>query len=406
MHTVCAEDSHNILNMNSNENINNIDSDDMREEAAVGADECRERLRIGISHGDINGVGYEVILKALEDPMMLELFTPVIYGSVKIAVQYRKLLDLPQVQFNVISSAEEAADGMINIINVVADELRAEPGRATAEAGAAAVAALDAAAADLRMGTLDALVTAPLNKATVQSDTFHFPGHTEYLQSTLADGHDDTHRAMMILCDDNMRIALATTHLPVKEIASALNAATLTTQICGLAATMVSDFAIVHPRIAVLALNPHAGDNGLLGTEEQEVIIPAIKAAQEQHVSVFGPYAADGFFGSGAYKRFDAILAMYHDQGLAPFKALGMDNGVNFTAGLSAVRTSPDHGTGYDIAGKGVASADSMRAAIYRAIDIVRNRTRYNEFSANPLKRVYHDKGKDNVVLDLTRDDA
>lgn len=364
----------------------------------------RKIPRIGITHGDINGIGYEVILKSFDNPMMFELCTPVIYGSAKIAAQYRKMLELPQIQHNIIAGADDAKEGVLNFINVVPEELRAEPGHSTREAGEAAVAALEAAVADLRDGALDALVTAPINKANVQSETFHFTGHTEYLESVFADP-DNPAKAMMILCDDNMRIALATTHLPVREVADALSTEALAGQIAALAATLTSDFAIDTPRIAVLALNPHAGDNGLLGTEEQQVIAPAIRQAQAGRISVFGPYSADGFFGSGAYRHFDGILAMYHDQGLAPFKALCMDNGVNYTAGLPHVRTSPDHGTGYDIAGRGEASPDSMRAAIYRAIDIVRNRRRHAIITRNPLRRVYHDKSKDNVVLDLTHDE-
>lgn len=360
--------------------------------------------RIGITHGDINGIGYEVILKAFEDPMMLELCTPVLYGSVKIAAQYRKLLGLQPVQLNIIDSADDAREGAFNVVNVVSDELRAEPGVSTQAAGEAAVAALDAAVTALRAGDIDALVTAPINKANVQSDTFSFAGHTQYLETALTDDDNPGH-AMMILCDDNMRIALATTHLPIKDIAGAITTESLVEQITELSNTLTRDFAINSPRIAVLALNPHAGDSGLLGTEEQQVIIPAIRQAYDNRICVFGPYSADGFFGSGAYRRFDGILAMYHDQGLAPFKALCMDNGVNYTAGLPYVRTSPDHGTGYDIAGQNIASPDSMRAAIYRAIDIIRNRRRHAIITRNPLRRVYHDKSKDNVVLDLTRDD-
>ncbi len=356
---------------------------------------------IGITHGDMNGVGYEVILKAFEDPMMFELCTPVLYGSSRVLNQYRKMPGIPPVPYNVIASADDARDGVLNVVNVTDDDLKAEPGTSTAEAGALAVAALDRAVADLREGLTDALVTAPINKANVQSDKFAFAGHTEYLESALSENGE---RAMMILCTDTLRIALVTTHLPLREVSDAITVDAVCDGIVRLAGSLTRDFGVHAPRVAVLALNPHSGDGGLLGREESEVIVPAINRAKERGVCVFGPYAADGFFGSGAYSRFDGILAMYHDQGLAPFKALCMDDGVNFTAGLNYVRTSPDHGTGYDIAGKGEASAASMRSAIYRAIDVVRNRERHAEATRNPLRRHYHDKGKDNVVLDLTKD--
>lgn len=360
--------------------------------------EENRNIKIGITHGDINGIGYEVILKMLDDNRILELCTPVIYGSAKIASYYRKALNLQPQQLNQIKEADEAREGVINIINVVDEECKVEPGQSTAEAGAAAFAALERAVADVRDGKIDAVVTAPINKDNIQSDLFTFPGHTEYLEASVGGN------ALMVLFNRDLRIALVTTHLPVSKIAENITVDRIVEKLKVFSASLCSDFAIVHPRIAVLALNPHAGENGLLGSEEQEVIVPAIKAAKEQGVECYGPYAADGFFGSGQFKHFDGVLAMYHDQGLAPFKTLAMDSGVNFTAGLPIVRTSPDHGTGYDIAAQGVASEQSMREALYAAIDIARNRARHAAMTANPLRRQYFDKSKDNVVLDLTKE--
>lgn len=355
-------------------------------------------IKIGITHGDINGIGYEVILKMLDDNRILELCTPIIYGSAKIAAFYRKALGMQQQQLHQINNVAEARDGAVNIINVVGEECKVEPGQSTKEAGAAAFAALEKAVQDVSAGALDAIVTAPINKDNIQSDLFTFPGHTEYLEASVGG------KALMVLFNRDIRVALVTTHLPISKIAENITAERIVEKLKIFSDSLRSDFAIVHPRIAVLALNPHAGENGLLGSEEQEVIIPAITAAKEQGVECYGPYAADGFFGSGLFKHFDGILAMYHDQGLAPFKTMAMDSGVNFTAGLPIVRTSPDHGTGFDIAGQGKASEQSMREALYAAIDIARNRERYKEMTANPLRRQYFDKSKDNVVLDLTKE--
>lgn len=357
-------------------------------------------LRVGITHGDINGIGYEIILKTLEDTRLLELCTPIIYGSAKIAAFYRKSLDLPPVPMTQIPGADEARDGVVNIINVVGEDVKVEPGQATEAAGAAAFAALERATADLRDGLIDVLVTAPINKHTIQSEQFHFPGHTEYLQAVLADEGAD--RALMVLCADTLRVALVTTHLPLAQVPAAITRESIVEHLQVFNRSLTADFGVHGPRIAVLSLNPHAGDGGLLGSEEQEIIIPAIDDARGKKILAFGPYAADGFFGSDLYKHFDGVLAMYHDQGLAPFKALAMDEGVNFTAGLPYVRTSPDHGTGYDIAGRGVADPQSLRSAIYAAIDIYRNRECEAEATANPLRRQYYSKGNDNVVLDLS----
>ncbi len=327
-------------------------------------------IRVGITHGDINSISYEIILKTLEDDRLLELCTPVVYGSAKIASFYRKALEMNDFHFHQIPSAAEAQDGVNNIVNVVGEDVKIDPGVATAASGEAARAALDAAIADLKAGNIDVLVTAPINKHCVQSEDFHFPGHTEYLQEACGEGQ----KALMVLCADNMRVALVTTHLPLKDVPAAITKEAILEKLRIFHRSLQEDFATPCPRIAVLSLNPHSGEERLLGSEEEEIIIPAIKEARDEKMLAFGPYAVDGFFGAGSYAKFDGILAMYHDQGLAPFKALAMETGVNFTAGLPYVRTSPDHGTGYDIVGKGQANADSMRQAIYYAIDIYRSR--------------------------------
>lgn len=360
------------------------------------------RLRVGITHGDFNGVGYEVILKMLDDPRILELCTPVVYGSAKIAAYYRKGLELAfNIPFNQIQQASQARTDAVNIVNVIGQEAHIAPGESTPEAGEAAFIALERAVADLKEGTIDVLLTAPINKANIQSDTFRFAGHTEYLASACGDGAEP----LMILFNNRIRVALVTTHLPLAKIAEAITEDAIVAKLQLFNQSLTADFAIVKPRIAVLSLNPHAGDGGLLGAEEKEIIAPAIERARNQlKIHTFGPYPADGFFGNGLYTKFDGVLAMYHDQGLAPFKTLAMESGVNFTAGLPYVRTSPDHGTGYDIAGKGVASETSMRAALYAAIDIFRSRRTHEEMTASPLPKLYHERGRDNVVLDLTKD--
>ena len=351
----------------------------------------RRKIRVGITHGDINGVGYEVILKAFSEPEMMELCTPVVYGSPKVAAYHRKAMDI-SANFSIINSAKEIQDGRLNVLNCTAEELKVELGKPTAEAGKAALDALERALADYREGGIDVLVTAPINKHTIQSETFHFPGHTEYIEERVGDGN----RSLMILMKNDFRVALVTGHVPVREIPSIL-----TKELIEFHKSLKQDFGIGCPRIAVFSLNPHAGDNGLLGTEEQDVIIPAMEELKAKGIQCFGPYPADGFMGSGNFTHFDGILAMYHDQGLAPFKALAMDEGVNYTAGLPIVRTSPAHGTAYDIAGQGVASEDSFRQAVYVAIDVFRNRCMEREISANPLRKQYYEKRDDSDKLKL-----
>ena len=359
-------------------------------------------IKVGITHGDINGVGYEVILKTFLDMRVADLCTPIIYGSSKIAAYHRKALELPPVNMNIISRAEDAGASRLNIINCVNDEVKVELSKPTAEAGEAAFMALEAAVADMKRGVVDVLLTAPINKHSIQNDNFHFPGHTEYLEQCFGNLEK---KALMILLKDNLRVALVTGHVPLSQVASMISVDTVVEKLRIFNQSLRQDFAIVKPRIAVLSLNPHAGDAGLLGTEEETVIKPAMKEAEKKGVMSFGPYPADGFFGSRMYDKFDGVLAMYHDQGLAPFKALAMDDGVNYTAGLPIVRTSPAHGTAYDIAGKNMASEESFRQALYVALDIYRNRARYKEATANPLRKQYFEKGGDNEKLDLTKEE-
>lgn len=359
-------------------------------------------IRVGITHGDINGVGYEVILKAFSDPTMLELCTPVIYGSPKVAAYHRKVMNI-DCNFSILNNAEDVVDGRVNLVNCTDDEIKVDMGKPSPEAGKAALDALETALVDYNDELIDVLVTAPINKHTIQSETFHFPGHTEYIEERVGEGN----KALMILLKDDLRVALVTGHIPVREIASAITKELIMEKMQIFHDSLKVDFGIDSPRIAVLALNPHAGDEGLIGTEEQEVIIPAIEEMSKKGLLCFGPYPADGFMGSGNYRHFDGILAMYHDQGLAPFKALAMDEGVNFTAGLPIVRTSPAHGTAYDIAGQGVASEDSFRQAVYVALDVYRNRITHEEITAHPLRKQYYEKrdDSDKLKLDSVDDD-
>ena len=353
------------------------------------------KFKIGITQGDTNGIGWEIILKALADPRMTELFTPVVYGSPKAAAYYRNTVaEIEAFSFNPVASAAEARRGKANLV-ACGETADIAPGKPTPEAGRAAVEALCAAMRDLKAGHLDALVTAPFDKETVQADDFRYTGHTEYLAAELEG------EAMMILCSDVLLVGLVTKHIPVSEIARNITKERIVRDLGTLRRALIEDFGIVEPRIAVMALNPHAGDGGLLGREEQEIIRPAIVEAFSKGVLAFGPFAADGLFAGGGYAKYDGILAMYHDQGLAPFKSLSPD-GVNFTAGLSAVRTSPDHGTAFDIAGKDKADPQSMRNAIYAAIDIAEHRRAWAEWTRNPLQRAERDRGgRDVSVKDL-----
>ena len=354
-----------------------------------------KRLKIGITQGDTNGVGWEVILKIFADNRLTELFTPVIYGSSTAAAYYQKRLnDVEPMKFVVVDSAERAQQGRVNLVECGAKELSVTPGKPSKVGGEAAAAALNKAIEELKAGAIDAMVTAPIDKEMIQSEAFSFTGHTEFLAKELEG------EPLMIMTSELMRVGLATIHVPVAEVAQSLSKELIVERINQINDSMRQDFGVVRPKVAVLALNPHAGDGGLLGAEEQEIIKPAIVEAYEAGVLAFGPFAADGFFASGQFKNYDAILAMYHDQGLAPFKTL-TPNGVNFTACLAEVRTSPDHGVAYDIAGKGVADEQSMRNAIYEAIDIVQRRREWAEWNANPLQHFEREKGRDISIKDL-----
>ena len=356
--------------------------------------ENNRKIRVGITHGDINGIGYEVILKAFSDATMLDLCTPIVYGSPKVATFHRKSMDI-QTNFCIISTAEGALDNKLNILNCTEDELKVELSKSTPEAGKAALDALERALQDYKDGLIDVLVTAPINKHNIQSDSFHFPGHTEYIEERVGEGE----KALMILLKDDFRVALVTGHLPIREVADAVTKELIMEKLSIFHRSLKEDFGIDAPRIAVFSLNPHASDNGVIGTEESEVIVPAIQEMVAKGVQCFGPYPADGFMGSGNYCHFDGILAMYHDQGLAPFKAMAMDEGVNYTAGLPVVRTSPAHGTAYDIAGQGIASESSFRQAIYTALDVFRNRQIEREIHARPLRKQYYEKRDDSDFL-------
>ena len=349
---------------------------------------------IAITAGDSNGVGYEIILKSLIDPHICEICRPIVYGNAKVARQYAKTLneEFHNIQWNIIESPKQAKDGRLNLITCYGDDTPVNMGVPTPEAGRAALSSLQRATGDLQQGLVDAIVTAPINKDTIQCDKFHFSGHTEYLTHVFGNGQD----SLMMMLSARMRVALVCNHTPIAKVAETITEERILSKLAVLNATLKTDFSCRKPRIAVLALNPHAGDNGLIGEEETNIIRPAIAKANEQGIWAFGPYSADGFFGAGQYNHFDAVLAMYHDQGLAPFKALDM-SGVNFTAGLRVVRTSPDHGTAYGLAGKNEADATSMLHAIYAAIDILRERQANEQLEAGKLiwepkveKREYH----------------
>lgn len=346
-------------------------------------------IRVGITHGDFNGIGYEVIIKALDSEEITDLFTPVIFGSAEILNQVRKDLGTETFRFTPVRSAADAQIGKVNVVDVCPRGLELTPGHPSKEAGEAAVAALEAACIALENGDVDLIVTAPINKKTVYSERFPFPGHTEFLARRLA---EDEGKATMILFDDELRVALVTTHKSLREVPDAITKESVKNTIMNMDAALRQDFRMDKPRIAVLSLNPHNGDNGLLGAEEIREIEPAVAECVDEGILAFGPFAADGFFGTGDYSKFDGIVAMYHDQGLAPFKALAREYGVNYTAGLKYVRTSPDHGTGYNIAGKNEADPTSMRQAIYQGIDLARNRAHHLEATSNPLPKMKQER--------------
>ncbi|MDR2962620.1 MAG: 4-hydroxythreonine-4-phosphate dehydrogenase PdxA [Bacteroidales bacterium] len=336
---------------------------------------------IGITHGDFNGINYEIILKALSDPRVYENHTIILYASAKALAFYRHSLDIPKFNYTTIQTAAEAKRNSVNLIDCVSGEVKVEPGVSTVEAGKAAFEALKRAVADLKTHTIDCLVTAPINKKNINDAGFNFPGHTEYLAAEFGNPNH-----VMLLMNDFMKMGVVAGHVPIADVAQYITKERILHKLEVLHESMKRDFTITKPRIAVFGLNPHAGDNGVIGNEEQSIIIPAIQAARDKGIMALGPYAADGFFGSHEYTHFDAILGMYHDQALAPFKATDFDSAVNYTAGLPIVRVSPGHGTAYNLANKNEASPESLLQAIFTAIDIFAARSQYDTLVAHQLR--------------------
>lgn len=342
-----------------------------------------EKIRVGITQGDINGIGYEVIIKTLMDPRVTELCTPIVYGSPKVAAYHRKALNVENFSFNHVKNADEANPKRANIINCMDENVRVELGKSTEYGGLGSLLALQAAVADIKANKIDALVTAPINKHNIHGQNFNFPGHTEFLANSF-----NVKNVLMLMVSDTIKVGVVTGHVPLVNVPGLVTRESILTKLRVLNKSLIEDFAIRKPRIAVLGLNPHAGDQGIIGQEETEIIIPAINQANAEGIVAIGPYAADGFFGSENFSKFDAIVAMYHDQGLAPFKTMNFDSGVNFTAGLPVIRTSPGHGTAYELAGKGEASPNPFRQSLYLAIDLFKNRQMHAELTKNPLQSV------------------
>jgi 4-hydroxythreonine-4-phosphate dehydrogenase len=340
-----------------------------------------QKIKVGISIGDVNGIGIEVIIKTLMDNRILEYCTPIVYGHTKVASFHRKTLAINDFSFNVINNPSQAHEKRPNMINCWDEDVKIELGLTTETGGKYAFLSLERAMADLLAGHIDALVTAPINKHNIQREDFQFAGHTEYIQAKT-----NSPDSLMFLVSEELKVGVVTGHIPVSEVPQKVTTEKILAKLNLMNQSLKKDFWIQKPKIAVLGLNPHAGDNGLIGNEEIETIIPAIEQANSQGIFAFGPYSADGFFANNTYTQFDAVLAMYHDQGLIPFKQISFHNGVNFTAGLPVVRTSPDHGTGYDIAGKNLASEHSFREALFAAVNIIERRRESAELTANPLK--------------------
>ena len=338
-----------------------------------------ENIIVGISIGDLNGIGSEVVLKTFEDSRMLEFCTPVIFANVKIISFVKKTFESTSA-IHGIDTLEQIVVGKINVLNVWRENVDLNFGVNDDAVGKYAIKSFMTATKSLKEGKIDVLVTAPINKYNIQSDEFKFPGHTDYLNQEL-EGN-----ALMFMVHDNLRVGLITDHIPVNEVASHLTEDLIKQKIETIKQSLIQDFSINKPKIAVLGLNPHAGDGGVIGKEDDTILKPVIKKLFEKGTMVFGPYPADGFFGNSQYEKFDAVIATYHDQGLIPFKTLSFGNGVNYTAGLNKVRTSPDHGTAYDIAGKGIANHNSFKEAVFLAIDIYNSRNEYAEISKKPLK--------------------
>ena len=349
---------------------------------------------IGISIGDINGIGLEVILKALNHKRIIHICTPVIYGSSKIVSYHKNIVGLEELTFFGQRSAERLSYDKVNVVNCWNDNVNITLGKPTDAGGRFAQISLEAATRDLKAGLIDALVTAPIHKKSMELAGFSHIGHTEYLTKEF-----NAKDSLMLLANDSLRVGLVTSHIPLRAVADAITKESIINKLRIFNNTLKVDFGFERPSIAVLGLNPHAGEEGMLGDEEAKIIRPAIvEAKKEGGMMVFGPFAADGFFGSGQFNKFDGILAMYHDQGLIPFKALTFGSGVNFTAGLSCIRTSPDHGTAFDLAGKNSADPSSFQHAIFMAIDVHRNRKEYHELKKNAVKKVKREEEKDETA--------
>jgi 4-hydroxythreonine-4-phosphate dehydrogenase len=340
-----------------------------------------DKIKVGISQGDINGIGMEVIIKSFLDPAIFDICTPVLFSSQKTVSFHRKLLNIEDFNFHLLREGDEPNTKKANLRSCYEEDVQIEPGRSTPTGGKYSVRSLEAACDALEKGEVDVLVTAPIDKHNVQSEQFNFPGHTEYLQKRFGNPG-----ALMLLVSDILKVGVVTGHIPLTEVAAAVTTEKIIEKLIQLNDSLIRDFGIRKPKIAVLGLNPHAGDQGTIGKEDTEVIQPAVQKAREMNIMAWGPYPADGFFGNASYTKYDAVLSMYHDQGLIPFKTIAFESGVNFTAGLKIVRTSPDHGTAFDIAGKNQASEESFRRALYMACDIFRKRREYMELSADPLK--------------------
>lgn len=338
-----------------------------------------KKIKVGISIGDLNGIGAEVVFKTFSDPLMFDLCTPVVFGSTKVLSFVKNHLQMDDTSLYGISKAEEAVDGKYNVVNLWKEPVNIQFGKEDPAVGRYAFLSLKTAVQALKAGSVDVLVTAPINKQSIQSDEFNFPGHTDYLAQELGG------QALMFMVSNTLRVGLLTDHVPINDVAKHVTEELILQKVKTISRSLQEDFGVVKPKIALLGINPHSGDNGLIGKEDETILKPAIEQLKKEKILAFGPYPADGFFGSGAYKKFDAILAAYHDQGLVPFKTLAFGGGVNFTAGLTKVRTSPDHGTAYDIAGKNLADASSFRQAVFTAIDVYNNRRQFAEISENPL---------------------
>lgn len=339
----------------------------------------KDKIKVGISVGDINGIGIEIILKTFEDNRMLDFCTPVIFGSSKVVSIHKKALQI-NTAIHGIDSLAKMVPQKLNLLNVWKEMVDVELGKPTEVSGKYALISLSKATEALKQGEIDVLVTAPIDKNNIQSEEFKFKGHTEFLESKLEG------EALMILCSGNLRVGLITGHIPIHEVAEKISAALIVRKVGLMYTSLVEDFNISKPKIAVLGLNPHCGDQGVIGTEDDEIIRPTLEALQEKGQLVYGPYAADSFFGNNNHKNFDGILAMYHDQGLTPFKTLAFGQGVNFTAGLSKIRTSPDHGTAFEIAGKGKAGFSSFKEAVFLGISLFKRREEYHELIVDKLE--------------------